>query len=151
MFPKICECKIEKKLQICQGFFIVRIKPENVRLSSLSLNHCRATDKRTGRAETHNKHKLKFITDAQYTNCHTDMTFVCRWTVNMNACTGTKTPTTALCFFFYSASSCSFNLLFLFTWLVQSLSYYQTLTISPAHLRYKNSRTKYGCELNEPK
>lgn len=96
--PKICEGKIEKKLQICQGFFIVRIKPENVRLSSFSLNHCRATAKRTGREETHNKHKLKFITDAQYTNCHTDMSFVCRWTVNMNACTGTKTPTTALCF-----------------------------------------------------
>lgn len=97
----------------------MRIKPENVRLSSFSLNHCRATAKGRGREETHNKHKLKFITDAQYTNCHTDMTFVWRWTVNMDACTGTKTPTTALCFltahllaplisFFYLLDLCKF-------------------------------------------
>lgn len=89
---KICEDKMAK-VHISywdSSLWAMIIKPANFRLSSFSLNHYRTTAKRTGREETHNKHKLKFITDAQYTNCHTDMTSVCAWTVNTNACTGTK-------------------------------------------------------------
>lgn len=135
-----------------QGFFIVSIKPANFRLSSFSLNHYRNTAKCTGREETHNKHKLKFITDAQYTNCHTDMTSVCTWTVNTNACTGTKRrQQQKYSFVFLTAHLPAPLISFLFTWLLQSMSYYRTLTINPTHLRYKNSRTKYGCELKEPK
>lgn len=149
---KICEDIMEKVHMIIYKDSSLWASNQHFRLSFFSLNHYRITAKRTGREETHNKHKLKFITDAQYTNCHTDMTSVCTWTVNTNACAGTKRrQQQKYCFVFLTAHLPAPLISFLFTWLLQSMSYYRTLTISPTHLRYKNSRTKYGCELKEPK